>query len=190
MAWTIKAKGMGIMDLQRERTCCFTGHRRIPEKDHLWVHRLLCIEILKLWREGVDCFLTGGALGFDTLAARAVLHLRQSYVPHIRLTLALPCKGQEKNWPLRDQNAYRAILQQADQAVCLSESYSKSCMFQRDRYLVDHSGHCLCWMKPDAKRGGTLYTVNYAKKSGIEVTNLYPPPRAGVPASPLEGVLP
>ena len=159
----------------REKTCCFTGHRQIPPEDRERLAAELEETIIGLIGEGFRFFGAGGALGFDTLAARAVLHLRQSYVPHIRLTLALPCKGQEKNWPLRDQNAYRAILQQADQAVCLSESYSKSCMFQRDRYLVDHSGHCLCWMKPDAKRGGTLYTVNYAKKSGIEVTNLYLP---------------
>lgn len=171
------------MDLQREQTCCFTGHREISEKDQLWVHRLLCVEILKLWRDGVDFFLTGGALGFDTLAARAVLHLRQSYVPHIRLTLVLPCREQEKHWALRDQNAYRAILKQADQALYISDSYSKGCMFERDRYLVDHSGHCLCWMKPGTARGGTLYTVNYAKKAGIEVTNLYLPqePEASAP---------
>lgn len=162
-----------MMDLQRERTCCFTGHRMLPERDLLWMHRLLCIEILRLWREGVDFFLTGGALGFDTLAARAVLHLKRGYTPRIGLTLVLPCRDQEKNWSVQDQNTYRAILGQADQRIYLHEAYSKGCMLERDRYLVNHSAHCLCWLKPESKQGGTLYTVNYAKKAGIDVINLY-----------------
>ena len=43
-------------------------------------------------------------------------------------------------------------------------------MHERNRYLVDNSGLCLCYL---VKRGGgTYYTVQYAKKQGLPVINL------------------
>ena len=41
----------------------------------LWVRRRLREEILDLAQKGVDTFLTGGALGFDTLAAQEGLRI-------------------------------------------------------------------------------------------------------------------
>ncbi len=39
-----------------------------------------------------------------------------------------------------------------------------------NRYLVDNSGVCVCYLTRDA--GGTAYTVNYAKRQGLEIINL------------------
>ena len=56
------------------KTCCFTGHRRIPADDLPAVAAALRREVLRLCREeGITVFLSGGALGFDTLAAETVL---------------------------------------------------------------------------------------------------------------------
>lgn len=57
---------------------------------------------------GVVNFVTGGALGFDTLAAQAVLELRQRYA-HIKLQLILPCKNQTAKWRTADQIVYENI---------------------------------------------------------------------------------
>ena len=76
--------------MEREKCCCFTGHRRIPEQEMLWVRRRLREEILDLAQKGVDTFLTGGALGFDTLAAQEVLRMRAMGLPSLKLVLALP----------------------------------------------------------------------------------------------------
>ena len=75
--------------MEREKCCCFTGHRRIPEQEMLWVRRRLREEILDLAQKGVDTFLTGGALGFDTLAAQEVLRMRAMGLPSLKLVLAL-----------------------------------------------------------------------------------------------------
>ena len=80
-----------------EQTCCFSGHRHLPKKDILHIHNLLVKHILKTdfyWREK---FICGGALGFDTLAALAVLKIRSIY-PHIQLILALPSPQQTNGW--------------------------------------------------------------------------------------------
>ena len=65
------------------------------------------------------------------------------------------------------------LLRQADEAIYTADTYSRWCMFQRDRYLVDHSAYCLCyWNRAQGERGGTAYTVGYARKRGLEVENL------------------
>lgn len=89
--------------MEREKCCCFTGHRRIPEQEMLWV-RLpgWREEILDLAQKGVDTFLTGGALGFDTLAAQEVLRMRAMGLPSLNLVLALPYMNQEAQWSQRD----------------------------------------------------------------------------------------
>lgn len=36
--------------------------------------------------------------------------------------------------------------------------------------MVDHSGVCVCYLTRDS--GGTAYTINYAKKQGLNVFNI------------------
>lgn len=73
----------------KTQTCCFTGHRQIPPQQNLKIYKCLKAEITNLIENGVVNFVTGGALGFDTLAAQTVLELRQRYA-HIKLQLILP----------------------------------------------------------------------------------------------------
>ena len=75
----------------------------------LWVRRRLREEILDLAQKGVDTFLTGGALGFDTLAAQEVLRMRAMGLPSLKLVLALPYMNQEAQWSQRD--AAQSILE-------------------------------------------------------------------------------
>ena len=47
----------------KNQTCCFTGHRRIPESEHANIQKLLESEITNLIHQGVRYFGAGGALG-------------------------------------------------------------------------------------------------------------------------------
>ena len=95
----------GVLPLERETSCCFTGHRRIPAQEGLWLRRKLREEISALAEGGVATFLAGGALGFDTMAAQEVLRVRGERFPHLRLVLVLPYVGQESQWSQRDAAA-------------------------------------------------------------------------------------
>ena len=53
----------------------------------------------------------------------------------------------------------------------LQQSYTRSCMFQRNRYLVDHSGIVLACFNGD-QHSGTAMTVNYAHKKNVKVWRL------------------
>ena len=63
---------------QRQNCCCLTGHRSLPsDPDRLAelrqnLRRLIC----DLAQQDITTFYTGGALGFDTMAAMMVLELK------------------------------------------------------------------------------------------------------------------
>ena len=43
-------------------------------------------------------------------------------------------------------------------------------MLKRNRHLVDNSSACVCYLTES--KGGTAYTVDYARRSGIKIVNL------------------
>ena len=77
----------------KSRTCCFTGHRRIPVDEYETVKLRLRNAVIKAIQNGYCYFGAGGSWGFDMLAAQTVLELKQLY-PNIYLILVLPCKTQ------------------------------------------------------------------------------------------------
>lgn len=94
----------------REKTVCFTGHRIIPSEKRASLFAHLTDVITSLLEAGYRYFGAGGALGFDTLAAQAVLQLRTEY-PQIRLILVLPCKEQTRGWLAADVDTYALLFQ-------------------------------------------------------------------------------
>lgn len=153
----------------RERTCCFTGHRRISNDEVKKVKTRLKHTISAAIDQGYLYFGAGGALGFDTLAALTVLELKKKY-PDIKLILVLPCINQTKGWSKRDVEVYEQIKSRCDKYVYTSENYFNGCMQKRNRHLVDNSSLCVCYLTEN--RGGTAYTVNYARQKGLKVINL------------------
>lgn len=153
----------------RESTCCFTGHRRLPAEGLRTLAGQLEAELRGLISRGFCRFCAGGALGFDTLAAEAVLALREEF-SHLSLLLLLPCRDQAARWRPEEVRRYERIKREADAVEYLGERYAPGCMQRRNRALVDRSAHCVCYLTQDS--GGTKYTVDYAKRRGLSITNL------------------
>ncbi|MDO4571828.1 MAG: SLOG family protein, partial [Clostridia bacterium] len=119
---------------------------------------------------GVGCFLAGGAEGFDTLAAEAVIAARGDY-PALRLVLALPSRSFLSRRSAAERLRAAHILHAADEAHYASDTdNSVRCMLARNRYLVEHADCCVAYLRRAS--GGTLYTVNYALERGLPVKNL------------------
>ena len=150
----------------KNRTCCFTGHRYLPEKELPAIKKHLTQQIQDLIKKGVIYFGCGGALGFDMLCEQLILELKQKY-PHIYLILVLPCHDQAKFWNENDIQKYNFFLSQADKIVYISERYYNGCMQKRNRHLVDNSGYCICYLRNS--KSGTKQTVDYALKSGVNI---------------------
>lgn len=153
----------------KNTTCCFTGHRYIENNLKQNVYNRLCHTVQKLAGEGITTFISGGALGFDTMAAQAVLALRKQN-SNVRLIVITPCRDQHKLWSESDKEIYRGILSVCDELVCLNDAYCTGCMHQRNRLMVELSSVCIAYF--NGQRGGTAHTINLARQQGLRLINL------------------
>lgn len=161
----------GAAFAERLRTVCFTGHRSLPVGDER--KRLIgAVDsmISAAYSKGYRVFIAGGAVGFDTLAACRVI-TAQRRLCDISLRLALPCRNQTEKWTrTSDIVLYRQIMAAAKRVDYISEFFTDTCMHERNRFMVDRSALCIAYCKK--QKGGSAYTVNYAKKQGLGVINL------------------
>lgn len=169
------------MKKENRTACAFTGYR--PEKlpfgqdeespGCMRLKQQIFCETLQMTDRGVTTFLSGMARGVDTWAAETVLQLRTVLPPgEIQFWAILPYAGQADAWNAVDRERYRGLLARADKVVCLSETYTQGCMQTRNRYLVDHANFLIAVY--DGKPGGTRYTVEYARKKGLEIVQIEP----------------
>ena len=101
--------------MNRETTCCFTGHR--PEK--------------LPWRED---------------------------------------EGDPRCLELKARERWFSLVERCDNETMLQHHYDRGCMLRRNRYLVDHSAMLIAVY--DGMLGGTMYTISYAMKRGLDVVTL------------------
>ena len=176
-----------------EIVCAFTGHR---PKSFPWgynenapscvmLKEVLAVQISALAERGVTDFLSGMAQGVDLWCAQIVLDLRKKH-PAFKLHAILPCEGQESKWTVSAQEHYHSILKQANEVVYVGQEYSRDCMLERNRWLVEYSSILLA-VYNGTLRSGTGATVRYALKQGREVIVIDPISRnilrQGFPAS-------
>ena len=157
-----------------ESSVAFTGHR--PEQLDSYNEDLLRLVLQSRLQElidaGYDTFYCGMAKGFDILAGELVATLREQY-PWIRLIGAIPFPGQSRGWSADWQERYTWLLHSCDQVVSVSESGSKAAFLLRNRYMIDRSARLIAFYN-GSEKGGTAYTVRYAKKKGLEIEILPP----------------
>ena len=159
-------------------TVAFTGHRpeKLPWGDDenspsALLYKFRLRETLEyLIGMGYINFLSGAARGFDTIAAEMVISLREVY-PWIKLIMVLPCADQAKHWNEADQARWENIVLNSDHVETLQDTFTRSCMFKRNRYLVDHSSLLLACFNGD-QHSGTAMTVNYAHQKKVKVRRL------------------
>lgn len=150
-------------------TCCFTGHRRLPEKKMKQILISLDREVDNLIAKGVTNFISGGALGFDQVAASLIV-TKKNMGKNIRLIFALPCKDQDKLWNEQQKGNYQEMLLEADEIIYVSEEYSFACMKKRNCFMVERSAYCICALLQE--KSGTGQTVRNATKNGVQVINV------------------
>lgn len=167
----------------REHTACFTGHRSVPPTGETALRRAIRAAVLTLSDRGVSLFLTGGALGFDMLAQQVLMEVKKER-PDLRAVMVIPCTNQTARWPTGAREQYLRLVQSADGCICLQTEYTDGCMQRRNRFMVDHSAHCLAYY--DGRRaGGTAGTVRYAQSNGLTVWNLHPVARVDLQSETL-----
>ena len=165
--------------MERQVTCCFTGHRpgKLPWGYQEEDPRCMALKgrLRQLaedaYNRGFRHFLSGMALGSDQFFAEAILSLGERR-PGVTLEAVIPFPGQDERWPEQDRIRYRAILERCTARTVVQPWYSWDCMFRRNRYMVDNSALLLAVY--NGEDGGTLQTITYAREQGLEV--LWIPP--------------
>lgn len=151
------------------KKCCFTGYR--PQKltylreetgtAYQRLYRLLTKLIESAVAEGYDYFISGFAEGVDLIAAEIVLSLKNSGCD-IKLEAALPGMNQARYWTAEQKGAYYRLLDQADYKNCAEQKMTRYSCLKRDEYMVDQADLVLAVF--DGKKGGTAYTLHYARE--------------------------
>lgn len=158
-------------------TIAFTGHRP-PKAGLTYSHTAETdISVVEEIRDNLRTMqiiesgakiqaVVGGALGFDTLAARAC------WLEGIPYIVAVPFTGQESIWPAPARARYARMLEHADQVVVVSQGgYSPAKMHRRNHYMVDRADHV--WAFWDGSQGGTSECIAYAVEQDKFLYNLY-----------------
>lgn len=153
----------------------FTGHRpdklggygesELGREVKQALHTALAERLAKYGTELVA--MSGMALGVDQWAAEACVELG---IPFIA---AIPCWGQDSKWPRASKLVYERLLWKAKDSICVTQNtYTPSCMRDRNRYMVDWCDELLAvW---DGSSGGTEWCIRYAHGKAKPVKNVHP----------------
>jgi uncharacterized phage-like protein YoqJ len=136
--------------------------------------------------QGMSRFISGGALGFDTLFFWCVNHLKAKY-PHIENVLAIPFINQWVAWvdtlPLAVE-WYHKMVAKADLVIDVArqpeyetgedrslnpislDDFTKQKMFKRNYYMVDQSRYLIAFFNGES-RSGTANCLKYAQRGVI-----------------------
>lgn len=163
----------------KQNTCAFAGHRpqKLPfgfdEEDIQCLHLKLALafQMKRLIYSGVTDFISGMALGTDLFCAELVCELRREY-PSIRLIAAIPYQGQAHRWDQQQRKRYSTLLAAADEVHILAEHYTKDCMRQRNKWMLERAGYLIAVY--GGEDGGTKQALAWARRNGLAVTMIDP----------------
>ncbi len=144
-----------------EKVCCVTGHRDIPAGKVEEIRGRLQAEIARAWADGYTYYISGFAEGIDLMFAEIVADLKDTAAPFL-LEAALPYAGRAQH------PSVKRLLARCNSVSVHSKVCTRHCYLDRDRYMVDQSSRVIAVYDGRA-RGGTLYTINYARAMKREI---------------------
>lgn len=153
------------------QSAAFTGHRFLPFGSQEYLKEQIRNVIIECYSEGIHNYFCGMAIGFDMLAAEAVLEMK-TQLHDIALSAVVPYRNQNERFSPSAQRRYTTILNKADNVIVLNEEYHTRCFFERNDYMVDRASLLIAYFDGTHK-GGTFYTCSKAKSKGMPINNLY-----------------
>ena len=111
------------------------------------------------------------AMGFDLLAASAVIALKRRF-SDVKLIAVVPYRNQSEKFSEYEQKRYQYALQNADEVIVLREKYSNGCLLRRNDYMLAHASGLIAFYDGKPK-GGTFYTILKASESSMPIINLF-----------------
>lgn len=125
--------------------------------------------------QGYTHFLSGCAMGMDIWGGEAVRKIQRTN-PIVTLEMVSPFDAQAERWSEEYRARRKALIDAADMVTVISNEYTPTCIFMRNRYLVVNAD--LLIAAYDGQEGGTRMTINLAYREGVPVLTL-PPQNVG-----------
>lgn len=158
-------------DIDKEKTCCFFGHRKIDETAEL-KNRLY--EIIKnlIVNENVDTFLFGSKSEFDDLCHKIVTELKERY-PHIKRIYVRSAFQYIPDW-------YEKSLLENNEGTYFPEhmeNAGRASYVERNQEMINHSKFCVVYYDenylPPRRKNSRRDLFDYQPKSGTAVAYSY-----------------
>lgn len=143
-----------------------TGHRDVKSDTKQKLHEAVT-SMVPVWGTEIH-FVTGGAVGFDLIAAEYALEHGYRYT----IILPFPFAIHTRFWSNNQRKRLEEVINKATEYLVLGYEYKPSSYFKRDKAIVDKSETVLCY-HDGREKGGTWYTIKYARKKQKEILNCY-----------------
>jgi len=158
-------------DIDKEKTCCFFGHRKIDETEELKNKLSEIIENL-IVNENVDTFLFGSKSQFDDLCHKIVTELKEKY-PHIRRVYVRSAFQYIPDW-------YEDSLLNHYEDTYFPEHMEKAgkaSYVERNQEMINKSEFCVVYYDekylPPRRKNSRRDLFDYQPKSGTAVAYGY-----------------
>ncbi len=125
---------------------------------------------IKLIKDGYKTFYIGLAEGFDVIAGEILLQCEKELNLILDIQCVLPYLNFfdtfEGDWGKRASK----LIDETNSINIISMKYKQGVFYERNRFMVDNSKLLVCYY--DGKKGGTKYTLDYAKKNNLYIINI------------------
>ena len=159
------------MNYEKNKTCCFIGHRKINETDRL-KSNLKSTIIDLIVNKGVCTFLFGSKSAFNDLCFEIVTEIKIDY-PNIQRIYV------RAEFPYINDD-YRAYLLEKYEDTYYPEHMEKSgkaAYVERNYEMIQKSEYCICYYDenyaPPRRRNSRHDLTDYQPKSGTKIAYEY-----------------
>ena len=161
----------GMPNIDKEKTCCFFGHRKIDETEELKNKLYEIIEKL-IVNEKIDTFLFGSKSEFDSLCLKTATELKEKY-PHIKRIYVRSAFQHIPDW-------YEDSLLKHYEGTYFPEhmeNAGKASYVERNQEMINHSKFCVVYYDenylPSTRKNSRRDLFDYQPKSGTAVAYGY-----------------
>lgn len=158
-------------NIDKEKTCCFFGHRKIDETEELKNNLYEIIENL-IVNEKVDTFFFGSKSQFDDLCHKIVTELKEKY-PHIKRIYVRSAFQHIPDW-------YEDSLLQHYEDTYFPEhmeNAGRASYVERNQEMINKSNFCIVYYDenyaPPKRKNSRRDLTDYQPRSGTKIAYDY-----------------
>ena len=158
-------------DMDKEKSCCFFGHRRSDETEEL-KNRLCGIVENLIVNEKVDTFFFGSKSQFDDLCHKIVTELKEKY-PHIKRIYVRSAFQHIPDW-------YEDSLLQHYEDTYFPEhmeNAGRASYVERNQEMINKSDFCIVYYDenyaPPKRKNSRRDLTDYQPRSGTKIAYDY-----------------